>query len=220
MKKMISAIFFSLLFAHFGYSIDKGIGVVTLINEQLCIYLSMSVESTIVAEFSVDSSKGWIEYSLSGKDIASNNLVEYGYEELGLPICEVNSNEWVQVMYGYDKNGEMLFGWVNTDENKTEVLMWNSFLKSQLIYFEDPDQIKFYKGINGELIDFELEPSEYLTYDYIMKPMVIEGHWMKVEVVTPSDYCNEPSNPRNKVVWIKFLNNNGRPLVWYFTRGC
>ena len=54
-----------------------------------------------------------------------------------------------------------------------------------------------------------------------MYNLQIAGDWMEVEVVTPSDYCVYPEiETRRHRAWIKYLDNNGRALIFFYTRGC
>jgi hypothetical protein len=56
----------------------------------------------------------------------------------------------------------------------------------------------------------------------------IEGRWMLVELETPSTYCTSEEEvmetfgvkPRRQLVWIRFLDDRERPMIFYNTRGC
>lgn len=43
---------------------------------------------------------------------------------------------------------------------------------------------------------------------------------MRVRPVAPSDYCDDPEQPRTAELWVRYLDHTGRPRVWYYTRGC
>ena len=220
--KIISVAFLLLRVISGSLAQDKGIGLLTIEgnnSSEFIIYSEADLSSNELARFKVDRSKGWSEYSVEGKNISENNLLEYDYEELGLPVCKIKSNKWIEVIYGYDNNNYILTGWVLVSEKST-LLKWNSFLKEKLVFFANPEKVNFFDDKNGKEVQFKLQPSEHMTYDYIMRPQVTKGNWMKVEVVTPSDYCDNPESLERKVFWIQYLDDTGRPLVWYFTRGC
>jgi hypothetical protein len=56
--------------------------------------------------------------------------------------------------------------------------------------------------------------------DYIMWAEEARGEWLRVRVVSPADYCAEPGSPGVWRGWIRYLREDGRPRVWYYTRGC
>ena len=214
-------LFYGFIFSIFltsSFSQDKGVGIVYLNDESerksLDIYSRSDTSSYNLAKFLIEGRN----YILESSDLETGNLLEYGYEKKGIPICKV-SKDWVEVIFGFDENKKALTGWVKLDK-QLGLLLWKTYLKEKLVFFEDPNEIKFYDKIEGQLIDFRLKPSNHLKFDYIMRPQKVDEDWMQVEVVTPSDYCNDPSDTKIKVFWIKFINKEGRPLIWYFTRGC
>lgn len=209
----------------FAFSKDKGIGILFFSSEpagktQVNIYEKNSAGSTVLGAFIREyMGNGQTTYTVQVNNLKEDNLTEYKYETLGLPFCETRGN-WVNVIYGYDVSGKVLTGWIEQKNGVTDHLIWREYLKSAMLFFEQTDKISFFDSPNGVNIDFKLQPSPYLVFDYIMKPMDTSGNWMKVEVTTPSDYCNMPKDKVTRVFWIKYLDQNGRPLVWYFTRGC
>jgi hypothetical protein len=58
--------------------------------------------------------------------------------------------------------------------------------------------------------------------EYAMHPEEVRGSWMRVRLVVPSDNCVDPDSvPRQtRRAWIRYLDDRGRPNVWYYTRGC
>ena len=165
--------------------------------------------------------------------------MEFGYETQGFPFHEMTADSnWVRIIFGI-KNGTFQDGWVQTDLKKRNFFFWRESLLKSVLYFDNNVKIRsahryntpdrdnshygFYDGDgpNGNKVEFDLEPgTSSEKYNYIMHPIRTEGRWMEVRVVTPSDYCDQPANPKVKVLWIKFLDERGRPMVWYYTRGC
>jgi hypothetical protein len=219
MKSILITIF--CLMATSILSKDKGIGILSMSSDlkgtvHVNIYEKNSSKSKLLGSF-IQSEKR--DYKIQSKLVQTDNLIEFEYEISGIPISEVNNN-WLRVIYGYDKSGKALMGWIEHKKGITRYLLWKDYLKEQDLFFESTDQIIFFDKPNGSKVGFKLEPSEHLVYDYIMKPIEVSGNWMKVEVFTPSNNCNTPINVRKEIFWIKYLNDRGRPLVWYFTRGC
>jgi hypothetical protein len=223
MKSFLTAIF--LLTTSLVFSKDKGIGLLYVSSDlkgkvQINIYEKNNVESRLLGLFiSQQLEEGQTTYSIQERNIKTDNLIEFEYEKQGLPLCGIRDN-WVNVIYGYDKSGKALTGWIEQKSGTTDYFIWKDYLKSVMLFFESADQIKFFDKPDGARVEFKLQPSQNLKYDYIMKPVELNGSWMKVEVTTPSNYCDTPETKETRVFWIKYLDQNGRPLVWYFTRGC
>jgi len=223
MKSLLTVILFlttiSLL------SKDKGIGIFSVSSEspglvQINIYEKNTAKSKLLGLFQCENKEGnQTGYKIQVKGIQSDNLVEFEYEKSGLPINEVKEN-WIRVICGYDKSGKTIEGWVEYRVGVDRYFLWKDYLKEPLLFFESTENINFFNEPNGTTVEFKLQPSKYLKYDYIMKPVTTDGIWMKVEVTTPSNYCKTPESKETKLFWIKYLDKNGRPLVWYFTRGC
>jgi hypothetical protein len=148
---------------------------------------------------------------------------------MGLPIIG-RDKEKLKVLIGIDKSGISITGWIKLTEKYLDYYLWESYLvKKELFFLNTKSMYFFYNEPNGKRVDYCLfrnnsKFSQYLEkeyeYDYIMYPIERNGVWLKVEVVSPSDYCEEVIKPKKITFWIKYLNENGRPLVWYYTRGC
>jgi hypothetical protein len=204
---------------------DKGIGILSVFpgssgSIEINIYERNASKSELLGSFNCkNTADGQAGYEVQIKGLETDNLVEFEYEKNGLPISEVKG-KWVKVICGYDKSGKALEGWIEHRDGVNRYFLWKDYFKEMPLFFESTDNINFFNAPNGRKVEFRLQPSKYLKYDYIMKPVLRDGIWMKVEVTTPSDYCNTPESKETKVFWIKYLDERGRPLVWYFTRGC
>jgi len=204
---------------------DKGIGVFSVVAEtkgkvQISIYEKSSSKSKVIGLFLCNNTdEGQMDYQVQVKGMKADNLLEFGYEKSGIPISETNK-DWIKVIYGFDHSDKPLTGWVENKKGITNCILWKNYFKESMLFFESPDSIVFFNEPNGKSIEFKLQPSQNFKYDYIMKPLETKGIWMKVEVTTPSDYCATPEVKETKMLWIKYLSQNGRPLIWYFTRGC
>lgn len=169
--------------------------------------------------------------------------LEVGYEERALPVFRSGpEGRWLEVSYAFDGDGEPRTGWVDRNHPVLEHRSWDGWLRETgVLFFLDTDSIAFFAAREGNLRDLTLEPMVgSRRYDYAMHPVVREGAsegadgnpWMEVRVVSPSNGCAGPdpevdadrdsvsgSSLRERV-WIRYLTEDGRPRVWYFTRGC
>ena len=98
---------------------------------------------------------------------------------------------------------------------KIDTLFWaNELQKHPLFFWPRTDTAEFYSSPFGNLVSFPLQQT------YIMYPIDRDSSWLQVRVVTPSDYCDDPQNPAIDTLWIRYIESDGRPLVFYYTRGC
>lgn len=223
MRNKLAVIF--LLVTVFSFGQDKGKGLLFFDSNskekvEINIYKSKNYKSKVLGVLTYQNIEdGQTIMKVDDKRLFDENFIEYAYEKSGIPLCSISDN-WIELIYGFDKEGKKLIGWVEYKKNITHYLLWSEYLKSQLLFFEFPEKINLYNEINGKELIFKLNPSPYLKYDYIMKPLEVKGKWMKVELTTPNDSCEDYEIKRKGIFWIKYLNNKCRPIVWYFTRGC
>jgi hypothetical protein len=110
---------------------------------------------------------------------------------------------------------------VSNDPGRVEVLLWSERLPELPLFFLDPDSIRFHDSPEGPRVGVQLTSADGPErFDYIMHPLETRGPWMRVEVVTPKDYCFDPPAPLRDTVWVRYLDNGAEPRLWYYTRGC
>lgn len=146
------------------------------------------------------------------------NVMEFAYEEAGLPSDSLSADgRWARVIYGFAVSGSPLSAWVSLENGRAARHEWTAILADQPLFFLPAELPAFFDRPNGTRLDIALSGKP--RADYVMYPEQQQGDWMRVRVVSPSDSCSENSGaPRT--AWIRFLQSNGRPRVWYHTRGC
>ncbi len=204
---------------------DFGIGVIKY--KEMFTY---KVIDTIFTDSNVDSKIKAILNSRSlaftiGEDVFSfKRMIEYDYEIPGFAILKFNSDSsWAEVTLDPYNLLEPPTGWVNLKKDGTSFILWSNLLTNKNLFFLNPDDIQFYSKPNkSETNPIKLEMFiNSNRYDYIMKPILRNGNWLKVEVLTPSPYCkSEEVEVSPKILWIQYLNDNQRPNVFFYTRGC
>lgn len=162
----------------------------------------------------------WTFHLLAG-DAVRTGALEFGYEELALPVVTLPGEDgWGRVRYGYGASGESREGWVRSGAGQATFEAWSERLPGLPLYFEPPPSGPvLFRTPGGEAVvggANELPPPG----GYILHPLESRGDWLRVEVVAPSDYCAEVTAPRRDTAWIRYLDAEGRPTVWYYTRGC
>lgn len=164
-----------------------------------------------------DTVWGWIIESLEAGLVA--NDVEFEYEENGLPIDSL-AGDWLRVVWATNEAGEPRTGWTRLRPD-LEIHLWPDLLRERNLFFLDPGAVAFHSAPAGAAVDITLAPAPGTDpWDYTMLPDSIDGRWMRVRLVTPSNYCADPAAPAEHTVWIEFLDARRRPRVFYHSRGC
>ncbi len=189
-------------------------------SDTLPIYGSPDPASELRALFVFDQPEQH-HYSylvLSDQPDLVSNVLEFAYEESGLPLDSLAPGGWVRVIYARNQAGEPQKGWIEPRPDQVTHLLWRDHLQEQSLYFLSPEAEQFYAAPRGEPLSIPLQP---LPGDYELIPVGVEGEWMQVRVVMPTVCVAEPGEePTEQLAWIRYLHPDGRPRVWYYTRGC
>ena len=209
---------------------DKGIGVLYLNDiyskEVYCdsiIVLDKSMQQNLAVIY-YNSSSG--NYSVIGRnDTLYNTLLEFDNEKEGVSFqCIKGSVAKVSIKTGTKE----IEGYIKIDKKRYSLIFWKKYLFKKNLFFTSDSLICIYNIKNGKKISFLLDENslkeenlnDFSKYDYIMYPLKVDGDWMQVKIVTPSNNCGEDKKVRKKIVWIKYLDKNKKPLVWFYPRGC
>lgn len=180
-------------------------------------------ESAVVARWIHRySTDGMWEYRLEANEQELlRGDIEWLYEENGLPVDTIaGDSSWVRVVYASDAGGAPRLGWVRIAE-RTVIEMWPDVLLQQHVFFRRPDSLAFHAAPAGERVPIDIQTGDTADgLDYTMVPLRLADGWMQVEVTSPSDYCAETAGVRTDTAWIRYLDERGRPLIWYYPRGC
>lgn len=173
---------------------------------------------TFGATADADADWGWRTEAAEPGLIAAD--VEFDYEENGLPIDSL-AGGWVRVLYGTTEAGDSRKGWARLRTN-VEAVHWPELFAERNLFFLDDVTPEFYAAPDGPPVTITLarEPDPPHRLDYTMQPDSLAGSWMRVRLFTPSNYCFDPLDPAEHVVWIRFLDDRSRPRVFYHSRGC
>jgi len=152
-------------------------------------------------------------------------MIEYSYEIPGFAILSFNvDSSWAKVTLDpWDKLTSKT-GWIHVKKLKTAPILWSDIIpRKNPLFFINPDSIRLFTkpdyNYEVEIILEVYDNSDRL--DYEMHPLVVEGRWMKVEVLTPSQYCkSKPPESKVDTLWIEYLSKSLRPKVFYYTRVC
>lgn len=205
---------------HFGARADS-IGAAR--EDTVAIRNAPSDQAAIVARWIHRyGAEGVWEYRLeTAEEGLLRNDIEWSYEENGLPVDTIAANgSWARVVYAADGSGDTRLGWARLSE-RMRLERWPDVLSQQNLFFRHPDSLAFFDAPDGAAVPLEITTGDTRDgLDYAIQPLRIVDEWMQVVVTTPSDYCVDPPDPQSDTTWIRFLDDRGRPRVWYYTRGC
>lgn len=204
---------------------DKGIGVVysrqnlkTLNQPQgdtICIYVNKNTDSLLCKY--IYNPNDVFENSIIGANIVfkDRNILEYDNEMFGIPVNSLKGN-WAEVIVGRTKQ-DTIRGWVNITNPNVGIKQWTYYLPTKSLFFEE--KIQFFDTYEGKEIYVTL-PVENTQPDYCFKILSRKRGWAKVLLLYPSNFCEQHKKVSRKKCWVRYLNNSGRPLVWFYPGGC
>ena len=150
-------------------------------------------------------------------------MIEFDYEVPGWAILGfTDDSAWARVSLApTDSAGPT--GWVSLRDDSVRALRWSRILPTKQLFFMRPGDLAFYSAPtdSARLARDVARKAASEDFDYIMRPLEARGVWLKVELLTPSPGCGRPPPlVVSDTVWIQYLTPEGRPRVFYYTRGC
>lgn len=211
--------------------VDRGIGVLYFRTDSsglrrhaidsMALYADTSDAATLVGYFLESTwQTGGFPNALATTDSLRPNVVEFDYEVAGLPFDRLSpSGRWARALIGFDRRGRVRRAWVRLGDGVGWHL-WRRYLREHALFFLDSVAATFFSAPGGARVQIPA-PAGGATYRHIMYPEIVRGPWMRVRMLVPSDYCAADPEPRREYrVWIRYLRPDGRPRVWYHSRGC
>jgi hypothetical protein len=161
--------------------------------------------------------------SQNPKQIEISNFQEIGYEVFAIPYFE-RKEGFVRVL-NHTRNF-----WLNEDEIEIKgfkIENWQNFLFSMV-----GDLLGFYASDPG--LNLRKEPNQHSELIATLKGHLFEispldqheGSWTKVKVKKYKEHPCESSLTQDEMIeiewegWIKIIDDNDSPKVWYYSRGC
>jgi hypothetical protein len=169
--------------------------------------------------YTVSPANGVSSYAIAASDSLRPNLVEYGYEESGVPFDSADATaRWVRGILGFGRDSTALTGWIDTSQDGVGVIRWAAQLADRPIYFPRSERAAFFASADSTK---PLSVPVGNDDAYAIHPIAARGPWLEVRLVEPSDNCDPDTKPRRtRTAWIRYLDDRGRPNVWYHPRGC
>jgi hypothetical protein len=213
--------------------VDRGIGIVYLANspgdargslrDSVLVRARPDSKAKVIGAFLYHETERGIawRYGVAASKPLRPNVVEFGYEEAGVPIDSLAVRDsWARVILGFDRHDAPYRGWASLDSTHLKHLLWKKVLAGNRVFFLPDQQPRFFLEPRGKELTLGIRKGE--NVDYIMHPLEVRGQWLKVRLAQPADICLSPDEVKSRVTiaWIRYLTSEGRPRVWYYTRGC
>lgn len=182
--------------------------------------------AAVIVTYGADG--GWRHDVAAPRPVAPR-LLEYGYEEAGVPTDSADATgRWVRGVLGLDSAGAPVRGWAELRDGRTGQLRWAEHLVGQPVFLLRPSAEAFRQAPDGPVLPVPVPSAGTgalamgTEIDVAIHPIERRGDWLHVRLVAPSDLCVPGDEwPRHETrAWIRYLDERGRPLVWYYTRGC
>lgn len=186
-------------------------------SDTLAIHGSPDPASEVEALFVFDQPdpNSWSYQLWSREPDLISNVLQFAYEESGLPLDSIDHRGWARVLYAQDSVATPRNGWVKLRSGRVSHVLWREHIPERSLYFPSPETRMFYSAPRGQPLAISTGD------DYELIPLRVEGDWMEVRIVTPSACGAAPGEEiREQRAWIRYLQPDGRPRVWYYARGC
>ena len=157
--------------------------------------------------------------------------IEYKDETYGIGISEIHGDT-IRLIIS-DKMGTPKYAWTLLDTAVVDYILWQDYIPQQkYVFFIDSKEnaLQFFSSPNGERKHIVLPDAKeriymfgntiWLAKDFDMAPTgyTANGGWLQVDVSVPHDEGDDDFECKRVRAWIKYLDDKGRPLVWFHTR--
>ena len=155
----------------------------------------------------------WVPEALTG------NNVEISAEDVGTPFDSVDvSGRWHRAILGFTSLEQPWYGWTLLGDSVLKRMVWKEKFAETVIWFLDADA-NFHSTPDGPVVT-TLRALQENGVD--VSGEEVRGQWLRVKVEHPGEMCEGdlPPNRRADHYWVRAFDANGRPRVFFYTRGC
>ncbi len=198
---------------------DGGLNNYWVPTDTINIY-SDSTYNKLLAYVIKDSIESFKFFYLNISAKIDKSFIEYDNDKYGVLIDNILVPDKIKIIIG-KKGNKNQYGWIHFNCKLFSIVTWRTlFLSHPLFILKETVNFHFYDSFEGKELNIKVDQINN-DLDYILYPIEINRSWLKVRLVTPSDYCNENiKNVKEYIVWIKYVDNKGYPMVWFYPRGC
>ena len=168
-------------------------------------------------------------YELHSKQLPYR--IEYADEMYGIGISEMYGDTIKLIVS--NKMGDPQYMWTILDTAIMDCILWMDYIPQQkCVFFTDTNEssLRFFYSPNGKPKQIALpdvrekvymyENTIWLVKDFDMVPTgyTSAGGWLQVDVSVPHDEGEDDFECTRVRAWIKYIDKDVRPLVWFHTR--
>lgn len=211
---------------------DRGTGVITLaigpdsgrsfpFEDTLRFRAAPRPDAPVVAALIRERSeeRGWSYAALAPADVTLNFL-EHDYEESGVPTDSIDaSGRWVRAIVAFTPAKVPLFGWASLDTRWVQTFSWEERIAERAWYFVDSASTVLYPTLAAAQAGRGGRPLP--AHRFEIRVLERRPPWLRISMRWPVDVCAEPNaSAKSGEFWVRYLDQRGRPLMFYPSRGC
>ena len=158
-------------------------------------------------------------------------MIQTDYENYSFIVLETGGDGWFQMISEVMADGELATAWVHQSHlSLTEVplamTLWADEYQTRIdsrseagsLYFRNHEIAHALRHSPSETEDLII----WIGEDHMIKPLEIQGDWMRVSVRQPSDYCVLPAEWDGTIHegWVRWTSEVQGTWLYYYPRGC
>ncbi len=176
---------------------DRGIGVVHLAAapgtgtarlDTILLRARPDTATVVIGAFLyTETQKGgaW-RYSIAAPIRIEPNVLEFAYEEAGVPLDSLTADaSWGRALLGFDAGGTPYRGWVRLDPVRVNYRLWGRELPGHSLFFLSEQGARVLDRPGGRVVA-DILPAEAFG-DYSLHPVKARGAWLQVRLARPAD---------------------------------
>lgn len=158
-------------------------------------------------------------------------MIQTSYEDYSFIVLEIDGDGWFQITSEVMADGELATAWVHHSHlGLTQVplamTLWAEHFQTTIDRSFEAGSLYFRnREIAHALRHSPSETEELITWigeDHMIKPLEIQGDWMRVSVRQPSDYCVASADWNGTIHegWVRWTSEEQGTWLYYYPRGC
>lgn len=178
---------------------------------------SSAVVGAIV--LALETSGSLVGQAVWAPEALTGNSVEISAEDVGTPYDSVDSSgRWHRAILGFTILEQPWYGWTQLGDSVLRRMVWKEKFAETVIWFLDADA-NFHSTPDGPVVT-TLRALQENGVD--VSGEEVRGEWLRVKVEHPGQTCEGdlPPDRRTDHYWVRAFEADGRPRVFFHTRGC
>ena len=170
--------------------------------------------------FVLETSGSGLQQAVWAPVALTDNSVGISADDTGIPFDSVDpSGRWHRAILGFTEEQQPWMGWVQLGDSALSRMVWKEKFTETMIYFLHIDDTPFHSTPGGPIVT---TPRALAADGFDVTGLEVRGEWLRVKVEHPGENCTGDvfANRRADEYWIRAFEEDGRPRVFFHTRGC